>query len=114
MGCIPVRRFRISVCAPFKANVVRKQSVVCSDFEHNLHCGDDDDVIKIMLAHFRRRSSILLFPPVAPLSSFSYFSLLIVLHLYPVHSLPSCHVLRINRNRLKCRYNYRHVLWGAV
>jgi len=31
------------VCVPlFKASVVRKQSVVCPDFEHNLHCGDDD------------------------------------------------------------------------
>ena len=48
----------------FKANVIRKQSVVCSEFlEHNLHCGDE--VIKIMLTHFHRHSSILFFPPVA-------------------------------------------------
>jgi hypothetical protein len=44
MGCIPASRFRISVCIAIKASVVRKQLVVCSGlFEHNLHCGDDDD-----------------------------------------------------------------------
>jgi len=89
MGCIPVRRFRLSVCTPFKANVIRKQSVVCSEFfEHNLHCGDDD-VIKIMLTHFRRHSSILFFPPVALSLLFLVLFTSRRINLYPVHSLPS-------------------------